>query len=369
LRNGQLVGLFDEKEALEKYQDIGFSPETAANFALQDRILTSRQRESAIHGFTPANLSKYYALGLVSEADVQAEMGNLGYTQDDAKTLMDSASKAWQSRVITRASGNALAKTLSQIEKAYQSGAIDRQTADQALQSLGFPANYSAATLDALDLGRKTEIITKAIGLLGRAIHNGEITIETAKAQMAAMGVNQDKQQEMAMLWQLELSTDHKQLAAGKVLQLVREDLLDVASARLRLANLHYHDIDGALLLAETEQKRLHDAERALSQIEKNNAAQARKLEQAIRAGESQKIKLQHALCRTTPVSKLQRWFRDHIIGEAYMRERLAYCGYSPEVIDKYVEEAEEKKVGKNGKPPKPPVPAGIVSESGPPGP
>lgn len=343
LRQRYVTNEMDEKELAGRYQDIGYSEEDAKAFALQDRILGERSITSQIKGLTPTNMSRLLPLGLISEANVQAKMGELHYTQDQAQELIDNAKNLYTSRIITRASGIALSKTANSIQQAFAVGVIDRAGTIKSLSDLGFPQEYSSAITDAIDLGEKTKIATKSIEIIRKAVLSGELNTNDVGAKLTIMGIDPNRVFDLVSLWKLQLATNHKPIAAGKVLDLVRKGFLDVSNARVRLHNLGYTDADGVLLLAESEAKQFDDQARLAKASEKSRAAEAKALQSQIDKTTSQEKRLRDQLCRTTPVATLQRWFAENQVGERYLRDRWTYCGFTPEVIDKYVEDAKLK--------------------------
>lgn len=343
LRQRYVTNEMDEKELAQRYQDIGYNEDDAKDFARQDVILGERAITTQIKGLTPANMSRLLPLGLITQADVQAKMGELHYTQTQAQELIDNAKNLYTARIITRASGLALSKTAGAIQNAYQVGTNDRTGTIQGLVNLGFPAEYASAITDAIDLKEKTALATKSIEIIRKAVLSGELSANDVGAKLTVMGIDPNRVFDLVSLWKLQLATNHKPIAAGKILDLVRKGFLDVPNARVRLHNLGFADTDGQLLLAESEAKQLDDQARLAKASEKSRAAEAKALQSQIDKTTGQERKLRDQLCRTTPVTTLQRWFAENQVGERYLRDRWAYCGFTSEVIDKYVEDAKLK--------------------------
>lgn len=344
LSNILLTGNTDDKSLLENYKDLGYSNATAAQLASTQVTLAKRQTASQVHGFTPARLSQLYGAGLASDAAVDNAMQNLGYTQDAADQLKAVAPLTYQLRIVTRAIGNSISKTITAIEQSYQEGVVDSTTALGALTSLGFPPSLAEASLQAIDLAHRTQALRQAKGLLRKAVLRGELSVANAASELVTLGYTSERATEWAQLTGFELEVSQKHIPAGKIVDLASKGLLTMEVARQRLLNLGYAEPDTMLLVAEAEYKYLEAEAKSLSAADKAAAKQSKAVEAGIQKSQAQQARLQRELCRLVPVSRLQTWYADRIIGDDYFLARLTTCGYTPDAIQGYWEEAKLKR-------------------------
>jgi hypothetical protein len=181
--------------------------------------------------------------------------------------------------------------------------------------------------------------------MLRRAVLRGEIDLVEAANRLGDLQIDTPRKEELLDLWQFELDTTHKQIAAGKIVTLVGKGLLDISLARQRLINLGYQDPDAILLLTEAEQRIIGQEIAAIKAESKSARTAAKEIERAILKNAEQHARMQRQLCHTTPIAKLIKWYADYLIGDDYFVRRLTFCGYEPDVIEKYHEEARQERL------------------------
>jgi hypothetical protein len=331
-----------DDDVIERLQDQGYKHADAIIFQRAEALQRERTNASRAHGFTPARLSQYYALGLIDANTVTDNMRRQGYDDRETADLLQVAGLELQARItsysVTRATTTAVAGVIT----AYEIGTIDRSAAAEALAGIGWDTAQIEPELTAMDVKAVAAQAKEAISSLRRSVLGGEITIADARTALGTLGITDARTNEYLALWDFKLRTSHKQIAGSKIVSLVGKGLLSAEIARARLVNLGYTNPDAVLLLAQAEQDIAHQEAKAIASQEREGAKQAKTIEHAISLSEKSKARLQHQLCRTTPVGTLKRWFARYLIGENYFLSRLKFCGYTDDVAHKFLQEAEQ---------------------------
>jgi hypothetical protein len=344
LRQAFQTGAINVDELYELYQDLGYKPQDAKRLVDSDIILKVRTNATRGQGWTPAKLSKYFALKLIDDTKVTAEMTLQGYSTQEIVDLMDVAELNLQAQITTYSFRKATNGSVTSVLNAFEIGTIDRLAASDSLLGIGWTKEKIDPVLSTIDLKTQASLAKEAINSLKRSVLGGELTIQEASDALRAIGVSESRIETYTDLWDFKLRHSHKQIAAGKIVSLVGKGLLATDIARQRLINLGYTDPDSALLLSEASQRMMQTEAKALDQEGKTRARQAAAIEKAISTAEASKTRLQKQLCRTMPVGKLIYWYSRYLIGEEYFLSKLAFCGYTDEIAQDYLREAKQKR-------------------------
>lgn len=344
VRDMYRYGIIEETELGAYHQALGYSETDSARFVAVDSSIKQRIRTAESFGWTPSALSRSYGLNQIDKPFAQAEMARQGFTPSETDGMLSRASKTQQARILTRALGRVLTRTITQVSAGYNAGVLDRPAALDGLTGLGVPEKQAKAILDMEDLKVRTRLSSELQRTVRSAFLKGKINETQAIQLMQEASIAQPQIDALIQMWKLEMMQTEKHLSVAQIRRAVIDGTMTVEEARVRITNLGYPDAD-AQILAEEIQAAASDAEiRAatvhdrISQLEQNALARSAKAAQAAQQRAVQ------ALQRKEPPSKLQRWAEMGLVTQAYFTSRLQLYGYDDTTIGLLWEEACRRK-------------------------
>lgn len=140
----------------------------------------------------------------------------------------------------------------SEIREAWSQGLIsDAQAVDRLAVLLHDDRDRALAAFQRIKERDRLQFGKLAIAAVRRRVMSGVIPLSAARGELQGLGVQGPRIGQLMLLWELDLSTRRKHIAAGKIKTLACEGIITVAEARQRLSNLGYLNEDIFPLVVE----------------------------------------------------------------------------------------------------------------------
>lgn len=168
------------------------TPEDASRWLIEDGY-PADQVAGLVKGATTTKASKpkqvaetlvldNYEAGFITGAQAVAQLGNLGYSPEEAGIIIESYDAR---RVLTLRNQGVAA-----VGKGFKAGIVDRSTASGDLDALGVSATLRDHYLALWEVERKTEFKTFTKAEIGSMFKKGIVTADWAVKQWLAIGYN-----------------------------------------------------------------------------------------------------------------------------------------------------------------------------------
>lgn len=215
------AGTIDKKEAIEVLQDNGFRLEDATKFAEALEIERRRKEARDGHAWTPPQIQKFYQTSTMDKPEAIARLTYLGFSEEEANDTLDTADEMNQQEI--------LVKTIASLEKSYLAGRT----------------NEADATNDLI-----------ALGLTNERVNN------------------------LMTHWKLERSLDVHDLNAKEIIDKFKRGIIDINTAVNYLINLNYSNEAIGMMLASAVQ----DIDKANMKAQQSQIKEQEKLAKQIEA-------------------------------------------------------------------------------------
>ena len=136
LRRIYQLGLIDDEELLARLMEIGYTKEDAR--LLVEFYKTYRQEEAK--EYTKSEIKNLLYYGLINDAEAKVLLTRLGYSEEDAKTLIE----LWKAKITEKD----MRETQKFIRDAYALGIITRAEAESELRGCGLSEDVIRVVLD-----------------------------------------------------------------------------------------------------------------------------------------------------------------------------------------------------------------------------
>lgn len=172
-------GVYTENQALNTLLSHGFSPEDAsALLALEHTRTDDTTRE-----LTRSQVVEMYGERLITEADTISILSGMGYSSDDAQSMVELANLKRLRSFINSA--------VSKVRSAYTTGRMGEVEASATLDQLGIPNEQRDDMLTLWDIERTTISKTLTAAQVRQAYVKDLITEPDAMARLTAQGYDQ----------------------------------------------------------------------------------------------------------------------------------------------------------------------------------
>lgn len=174
------AGAIDAATAVKWMMEDGYPEDQAKAFAQSGGTTKAAKTKQVALSVVVDN----YEAGLITQAQAMTQLGNLGYTSDEAETEL----LAYDARKLLtiKASG------ITSIRKAYLADVLTRNQASSQLDSLGIDSTIRDHYLTLWDIEAKSEFKQLTAAQLGDMYKNGIISLDYVMARWEAMGYSQD---------------------------------------------------------------------------------------------------------------------------------------------------------------------------------
>lgn len=190
----------------------------------------------------PRTVSALLKSGAISDATAQKIWQQSGLTADMAAAYAKSAS------------GEKLAgsKELAQgvVLTLYETRAVTESEADQYLTALGYGATEIKLLLELSDLQRELRVVNSSITRIGTLYVAHRITRGAASDALDALDVAATHRDHLLTLWDIQRSSNVRQLTAAQIVDAWEYQVLSQAEAMTELQNIGYTPFDAWVLLS-----------------------------------------------------------------------------------------------------------------------
>jgi len=180
LRRIYALGLIDDAELKARIMELGYTEKDAE--LIKEFYKTYRQEEARIFAKTEIKYLLYY--GIINEAEAKVMLEKLGYTEEDAKTLIE----LWKVKLAE--------KDMREIQKyvrdAYALGEITRTEAEGMLREAGLSEEVIAVVLDKEDKRRLSSQKLPSASTVVKWLKLGVITKEKAREILRSINVKEE---------------------------------------------------------------------------------------------------------------------------------------------------------------------------------
>jgi len=180
LRRIYQLGLIDDNELLARLMEIGYTKKDAE--LLLEFYKTFRQEEVRLWTKTEIRNLLYY--GLVNDAEAVLLLQRLGYTEEDAKTLVD----LWKAKLAEKD----MRETQKYVRDAYSLGTITMQEAEKRLRDVGVSEETVKIVLDKEDARRLGSVKLPSASTVVKWLKAGIITESEAKKILEEINVKKE---------------------------------------------------------------------------------------------------------------------------------------------------------------------------------
>jgi len=264
ITNAYVEGVIDRGQAAAKLQAIGFSAEDAVLILdvteKKNPAVFSGQTETKIKTLSVSQLKLILSSGLITAAAMETRLVAQGYTEEDAKLLVQASIPA---ETETRA-----ALTKSIIEQAYLTGVINRQGAYDRLVEIDFSPEDASLILDTLEaknpLVFHPELIRSSrvpgITALIQAFNNGIISEDDYYFKTSDIGYSHEDAALYLANASIAATKTQKTLTQSQIVNAYGKGLMTRSTAEQRLVSMGY-GVEDANILLRLEKDDIADSE------------------------------------------------------------------------------------------------------------
>ena len=180
LRRIYALGLIDDKELKARIMELGYTEKDAE--LIMEFYKTYRQEEAREWTKTEIKYLLYY--GLVNDTEARVLLEKLGYSEEDAKMLID----LWKAKIAEKD----MRETQQFIRDAYALGEITREQAEAELRACGLSEDVIKVILDKEDKRRLSSQKLPSASTVVKWLKNGIITEDKAREILKKINVAEE---------------------------------------------------------------------------------------------------------------------------------------------------------------------------------
>ncbi|RLC77719.1 MAG: hypothetical protein DRI61_11010 [Chloroflexi bacterium] len=180
LRRIYELGLVDDNELLARLMEVGYTKKDAQ--LLVEFYKTFRQEEARTFAKTEIKYLLYY--GIINEAEAKVMLERLGYTEEDAKTMIE----LWKVKLAEKD----MRETQKFVRDAYALGEITRTEAERILREVGLSEEVIGVVLDKEDKRRLKSQKLPSPTTVVKWLKTGVITKEKAREILRSINVKEE---------------------------------------------------------------------------------------------------------------------------------------------------------------------------------
>jgi hypothetical protein len=188
----------------------------------------------AYNPLTRVDLRRIYTLGLINDDELLARSMELGYTEDDAKLLMEFFKKLKHERKFDL--------VLSNIEKAYKVGMIDKSEFKELLSQTGYTEDEIEFLISLIDYEKEEELKKDYLSVWYKKAFYGLITVDQFEQKLREEGFRDDE----INYWKAKLLSDieksKKFFTKTEIRDMFLNEIIDEKTALEYLKKLRYDD-------------------------------------------------------------------------------------------------------------------------------
>ena len=236
LAHEQMMKLFYLGEASQAQVDQAFRESD-----LKDKYITL-SRELGRKLLTPKEITDAIKYGAISLTEGAYKLMQLGYEQTDVSVLIKLG--------VAESKGAITHLTRQQIVSAYSDGLLSRAQAESDLAQLGYTTADDDLILKVADYSRKHAALRTAEASLKASVQDGRVTDPQAIDQLVQAGADHATAVQLVASWHHAHGKPVRQLSEAQVLKAARSDTITATDALSRLEALGFDAASAKVLLA-----------------------------------------------------------------------------------------------------------------------
>ncbi|KKN36993.1 hypothetical protein LCGC14_0768040 [marine sediment metagenome] len=246
-------GVFDRDQVKRVYQDLGYKPEDAE--ALTEFVVLRYPPKGAetaddLRSVTVTTIKQALARRLITEDDALDGLQELDYAPGDARLIISIWQFDWTQDPSLRSDVDPKGLARSVIEKAYERRLIDFNGGVRELGELGYTPEDARLLLQLVDLRLEEQLADLEIDGLLSDYQDGAITDAQFAAALADLHVPEARVEFLLRREILGRQAKRRRLTLAQMKKAVAEDLMGVEEYQARLGVMGYNPRDAEILVA-----------------------------------------------------------------------------------------------------------------------
>lgn len=233
-------------------------------------------------------------------------------------------------------------KSAAQWISLYRDGLASGPAMGIGLSNLGWTDKQITQAQDTADRDIDLSDLRVMVGRIRSDYFAGEYTQADALVLLTSAGIQTGRAQKYVTRWQAVFHRRRRWLETAKIQQMVKEGLMTVAAATVRLANLGWTGNDILLLEAETAQQVVVQQQRLAAQSVRQHVAAIKATQAALKAQQAY-------LARMMPPARMKRLLAKGTLNVAQVAAQLAAQGWSPNGIAVWMEDNVPERTASKG--------------------
>lgn len=180
-------------------------------------------------------------LGEMTHADGVAKIMQLGYSTDDATSIIAATSgerlQTFKDRVV------------ASVVTLYQDSVMSIADAQKLIQSMGYTAEETAFIIQSTEFHKESHVINTVITAIKTKYLQRHITKEVASGLIDKIGIPAVNRDYLLKLWEIEQGAYTRVLTPAQIVKAVNLDLIKADEGTTRLIGLGYAAADAKLLI------------------------------------------------------------------------------------------------------------------------
>lgn len=331
------LGLLSEGQIVEKYQDLGYSPEDAQLQAEFTKRYSSPDEDGELKEFrdlAQGTIRQGYRRHALSREEALDMLVDAGYMEDVADFLLTLDDVALGLRPDLDADVDVRELTTGVIRTAYRDDLLSRTEAQAELEVLGYMPGSADLMLSLDDLDQAREITELEVGVIREEFLADAITREEVVARLDDLGLGGKRRELLVKRWEMDKAQTPRRLSVAQLQTGWRYQILDDGEFVGKVQALGYTQPDSEYILSITAKRR------SLPQLQR--LVKAGEIgEPEFLAGVAQlgyKAEDALALAALTmaqlTLGQLREGLRQGVLEEGVFRERAVALGYGPDDVD-----------------------------------
>ena len=246
-------GVFERDQVKRVYLDLGYKPEDAE--ALTEFVVRRYPRKGSetvddLRSLTTSSIKQAYARRLITGDDVLERLMELDYSANDAALIRSTWEFDWLQDPSLRSDVDPKGLARSTIEKAYERRLIDLNAGVLELGELGYTPEDARLLLQLVDLRLDEQLADLEIDGLVSDYQDGIISDAQLAAALADLNIPQGRVDFLLQREILQRQARRRRLTLSQMKKALAADLMEEGEYRARLDAAGYNTRDVDILVA-----------------------------------------------------------------------------------------------------------------------
>jgi len=246
-------GVFERDQVKRVYLDLGYKPEDAealTEFVVRRYPRKGTDEPSDLRSLTISSVKQAYARRLITGDDALERLTELDYSADDAALVISIWEFDWFQDPSLRSDVDPKGLARSTIEKAYERRLIDLNAGVLELGELGYTPEDARLLLQLVDLRLDEQLADLEIDGLVSDYQDGIISDAQLAAALADLNIPQGRIDFLLQREILQRQAKRRRLTLSQMKKALAADLMEEGEYRARLAATGYNARDVDILVA-----------------------------------------------------------------------------------------------------------------------